>query len=489
MTICKNRATTRIFARTILAATALVLLTSWGSMESQVNAAASSQTLNKPATQTARNTAEKSKAISMVYTTKRELALTFNGLGDAQKMKRLLDDLDTYKIKATFFLPGDKVAKQPALAKEIVARGHEIENNAVRSLDLTKLTYEQMDKEIKASQELIKQKTGIVPRYVRTSLGTYTDDVLRAAAHNGEEAVIGYSLFLHNWEKETDEQKYHYVRKYINRGGIIALDIEENKHLAVSIPLLAKAAADAGYEYVKLDKLIKDGAEKKPLKDIEGYDAAKINPDYGNASYKLVKELDTDEKKVALTFDDWGSDANVTKILDILDKHQVKATFFLRADGTVKNPNLARAMAEAGHDVANHTYSHPTGTEITPEQLQEEVVKAHQIITEAIQQKPAMLFRPPFGAQNEKSLKAIAATGYSTIAMFSVIPSDHDSKNSADDIVNAVLKQTKNGSVILLHMLDDIHTAEALPRIIEELQKQGYRFVKMTEEKNNQQWK
>lgn len=184
-----------------------------------------------------------------------------------------------------------------------------------------------------------------------------------------------------------------------------------------------------------------------------------------------------------------GSDANVTKILDILDKHQVKATFFLRADGTVKNPNLARAMAEAGHDVANHTYSHPTGTEITPEQLQEEVVKAHQIITEAIQQKPAMLFRPPFGAQNEKSLKAIAATGYSTIAMFSVIPSDHDSKNSADDIVNAVLKQTKNGSVILLHMLDDIHTAEALPRIIEELQKQGYRFVKMTEEKNNQQWK
>ena len=67
------------------------------------------------------------------------------------------------------------------------------------------------------------------------------------------------------------------------------------------------------------------------------------------------------------------------------------------------------------------------------------------------------------------------------MALFDVIPSDHDKSKTADDIVKTVLEQTKSGSIILLHMLDDISTVEALPRIIEGLQEQGYTLVKMTE--------
>ncbi|WP_312116949.1 polysaccharide deacetylase family protein [Brevibacillus reuszeri] len=434
-----------------------------------------------PAPKIVRYTGEMSKAVSMVYTAKPELALTFNGLGDEKKLNQLLTDLDTYKIKATFFLPGDKVAKQPQLAKLIVAKGHEIENNAVTGKDLANLSYEQIYQQIKESKEQIVKHTGITPKYVRTWVGTYTDDIRLAAAHNGQEAVIGYSFFLHNWQDETDEQKSKYVRRYINRGGIITLDLDENIHLPISIPLIAKGAANAGYQFVPLQTLIAHGAEKKPLTAIEGYDAAKINPDFSGAKYKAFKRVENAEKKVAITLDDWGSDETVTKILNILDKYHVKSTFFLRADGTVKNPNLARAILEAGHDVANHSYSHPINTQITTEQLQQEIVKAHQIITEAIQQKPTMYYRPPAGAVNEQVLKAIAATGYETVALFDVIPSDHDKSKTADDIVKTVLGQTKSGSIILLHMLDDISTVEALPRIIEGLQEQGYTLVKMTE--------
>lgn len=190
---------------------------------------------------------------------------------------------------------------------------------------------------------------------------------------------------------------------------------------------------------------------------------------------------ETDKKEVAITIDDWGSDYTVTKILDILAKEGVKATFFLRADGTEKNPNLARAMVEAGHDVGNHTYSHPIGTTIPAAQLQEEIVKAHRIITEAIQQKPAMIFRPPAGAYDESTLKAIGATGYHTIAMFDVIPSDHDRSKTAEEIVKTVVDKTQNGSLILLHMLDDTHTIEALPVLIKQLRSKGYTFVKMSE--------
>lgn len=428
-----------------------------------------------------RYTGEKSKAIPFVYTTKRELSLTFNGMTDNETMEKLLDELDKYHLKAAFFLPGIRVAEEPNLAKEIVSRGHEIENNTLNQLDLTKLSYDQIYSEIKLSKDVIEKETGISPRYVRTKTGTYSDDIRLAAAQTGQEAVISSSLFLHNWGKETDAQKMHYVRKYINRGGIIALDTEESKQLVENVSLLARAAADVGYRFVPLQELIAGGQERKPLQQIDGYDAAKINLNDRQASYRYVMKEETDKKQIALSFDDWGTDYTITRILDTLDKYNVKASFFLRADGVEKNPNLARAIAEAGHDVGNHTYSHPVVTQITRAKLQEEIVKAHQIITEAIQQKPTMYFRPPTGVFDESTLGAIGATGYHTIANFDVDPSDYLKSKTADEIVAAALEQTQNGSVILLHMLDDTHTAEALPIVIQKLRSRGYTFVKMTE--------
>lgn len=422
-----------------------------------------------------------SKAISSVYTTKRELALTFNGMADSETTRQLLDELDRHHLKATFFLPGMRVAEEPELAKEIAVRGHEIENNTLNRLDLSRHPYEQVCSEIALGADVIQKKTGIATRYVRTKAGDYSDELRRAAAQSGEEAVIGSSLFLHNWQGETEEQKLHYLRKYINRGGIITLDVEENKQLADNIALLAKLARDVGYQFVPLHTLIQNGKERKPLQQIAGYDAAAINPNAAHAAYRFFTRKETDKKEMALSFDDWGTDYTITKILDTLDKYDVKATFFLRADGVEKNPNLARAIAEAGHDVANHTYSHPVVTKITPQQLQAEIVKAHRIITEAIQEQPVMYFRPPTGVYDEPTLKVISATGYHTITDFDVDPSDYQKSRTTDEIVQAVLDQAHNGSVILLHMLDDIHTVEALPIVIEKLKSRGYRLVKMTE--------
>ena len=434
-----------------------------------------------PAQKIVRYQGEKSKAVSLVYTTKRQLSLTFNGMGDKETMLKLLDELDRYHIQATFFLPGMRVAEEPDIARTILSRGHEIENNTLSRVDLTRLPYEKLYSEIQLANQVIEKETGVVPRYVRTKLGDYNDDIRLATAQNGQAAVISYSLFLHNWQKETEEEKRHYLRKYINRGGIIAIDTEENKQLVGDIPLIAEAAADVGYKFVTLHQLIEQGGERKPLEDIPGYDAAKINAKIDDAAYRLIYRKETNKKEVALSFDDWGTDAAVTKILDILEQKGVRASFFLRADGVERNPNLARAIAEGGHDVANHTYSHPVNTKITPEQLQEEIIKAHRIITEAIQEKPTMYFRPPTGEFDERTLKAVAATGYHTVAIYDVTPSDFVKSNSEDDIVAAIMEQTKNGSVVLLHLLDDIHTVEALPTVIDKLRSKGYTFVRMTD--------
>ncbi|MGO4348313.1 polysaccharide deacetylase family protein [Paenibacillus sp. MCAF9] len=424
---------------------------------------------------------EKSKVIPFVYTTKKELSLTFNGMGDESLMTKLLDELDRYDIKATFFLPGMRVAEEPEIAKEILARGHGIENNTLSRLDLTHLSYEQVFKEINVSNEVIEKELGVKPQYMRTRSGDYNDTVQLAAAQSGLSAVVSYSLNLHEWQQESEQEKADYIRKYVTRGGIIALDTELDGQVLESIPLVAKAAAEVGYKLVPLKELVSSGQERKPLEQIPGFDAARKNLNDNQSSYKLIYNWENKKKVVSLTFDDWGTDYTITKLLDILEKHDVKATFFLRANGVEKNPNLAKAIAEAGHDVANHTYSHPVITKLTPEQLQEEVVKAHQVITEAIQQQPTMLFRPPTGEIDDERARIVAATGYTSIAMYDVTVFDWDSANDADHIVKGVLDQTVDGSVILLHMLDNIHTIEALPDVIEKLKSKGYTFVPMSQ--------
>ncbi|WP_237690929.1 polysaccharide deacetylase family protein [Paenibacillus caui] len=435
----------------------------------------------KPVQKVERYTGEKSIEIPYVYTGRKELALTFNGMGDKETMKALLNELDKYQIKATFFLPGMRVAEEPDLAEEILARGHEIENNTLNQLDMSKLNYEQIYKEIKLTNEVIKRETGTQPQYVRTRSGDYTEDVPLAVAQLGMKAVVSYNINPKDRDMKDAKAIGDYVRRYMSRGGIISLNTDINPEVIPSIKYIAEAANDIGYKLITLDQLVKNGGVRKPLEQIPGYDAAKVNPDYKDAKYKLVYNVETNKKLIALTFDDFGSDKTVTRILDILAEHDVVATFFLRAKGVENNPNLARAMVEGGHDVANHSYSHPVVTSLTPKELQEDIVRAHQVITEAIQEQPVMLFRPPTGVVDDERAKAIAAAGYPVIAMYDVTTLDWDAANSADDIINGVMKQTKQGSVILLHMLDDIHTIEALPTVLDDLKKRGFTFVKMAD--------
>lgn len=434
-----------------------------------------------PAPAVERYEGDKSREISYVYTARKELSLTFNGMGDQKTMTALLDELDAHGVKATFFLPGVRVAEEPDIAKAIAARGHEIENNTLNQLDMSTLDYDGIYKEIQLANEVIERETGVKPRYVRTRSGDYPEDVPLAAAHLGMKAVVSYNINPRDRDMQSAEEIGEYVARYMTRGGIISMNTDINPEVVAAVKYIAQAAEDIGYRLITLDELVENGGERKPLASIPGYDAAKINPDYHDAAYELVYKARTDRKEVALTFDDFGSDKTVTQILDILEEHDVQVTFFLRAKGVEDNPNLARAMLEGGHDVANHTYSHPVVTTLTPEELQEDVVKAHQVITEAIQEQPVMLFRPPTGVIDDLRAKAIAATGYPIMAMYDVTTLDWDTSNTANDIVNGIMTKTEEGSVILLHMLDGLHTIEALPRVLTGLKDKGYTFVKMAD--------
>lgn len=425
---------------------------------------------------------EEAPFVASVYTTERQFALTFNGLAERAELQDILDELDKLGMKATFFVPGMRVAEEPDLVEEIIKRGHELENNTLTRSDPSKLTYTEVYKEIHLSKSVIEQHTDHQSAYVRTRTGDDLKTVRQAAAQSGIEAVIGYSLNLKDSHLDNElQQNSHYMRLYMTRGGIIDIDLERNDRALEMLPLIAASATEVGYRSVTLSVLMEGALPRRPAEEIVGYDLARINTQFEDAEYELVYAGEPDDKRVSITIDDWGTDYTVTRILDILKQYDVPVTFFLRANGVANNPSLGRAILEEGHEIANHTYTHPVLTELSADRLQEEIVTAHRVLTEAIQQAPVMLFRPPTGAIDDRSARIVAATGYRTIAMYDVTVLDWKVENDADTIVQGVMEQTVNGSVILLHMLDDIHTIEALPRIIEVLRDRGHSFAIMSD--------
>ncbi|MEK5067042.1 polysaccharide deacetylase family protein [Sporosarcina sp. FSL K6-1508] len=430
----------------------------------------------------ARYTGKMRDVFSYVYTTRKELALTFNGMGDMETISELLDALDRHhEIKATFFLPGIRVAEEPKIAKMILARGHEIESNTLNQLDLSDMSYEQVYKEIQLSNEVIERETGVSPRYLRTKSGDYTNDIRLIAAQLGMDAVIHYSINPKDRDMKDAKSIGDYVKRYITRGAIISLNTDINPEVVASIEYISKAAEEINYTFVPLHELIANGSERKPLNEIAGFDAIKIDMNYHQKVPNLFHKATTDEKVIALTFDDWASDKTVTEILAILAEYEVKSTFFLIGKGVEKNPNLARAIFEEGHEVASHSYSHQVVMTMTPQEMQEDLVKSHEVLTEAIQQQPTLLFRPATGAIDEETAKIVAAVGYPAVGLYDLTSFDWNVSNQAEDIVQRVMSRKKPGSVIVLHILDETHTIEALPLLIEGLKREGYSFLKMSE--------
>ncbi|GIQ69804.1 polysaccharide deacetylase family protein [Xylanibacillus composti] len=483
----KNLFTSRksaLAALAVIVGLALLVWTSWmllGKREKPPLEFDSANSLSQDEEQAVVLTEELGLAVDDVYTSRKRVALTFNGMADLDTMTRLLQELDKHQMRATFFLPGMRVAEEPDVVGMIAEAGHEIANNTLDQLDMSSWSAEQIVEDLQLTNELIERETGLSPRYVRTRSGDYTDEMRRAAKALGMEAVIGASINPRDRDGQSAAEIGAYVDRFLHRGAVILLNTHLNPEIVDAIGHIAEAVERQGFVAVPLGELMGEGTVRKALEEIPGHDAAQLNLDYANTDYLYITSLPNGENKIALTFDDWGSEKTINHILETLASYNVKSTFFLVGDGVERNPNLARAILDEGHEIANHTHSHKVVTTLSPEELQEDVVKAHRVLTEALQEQPLMLFRPPTGEIDENASRIIAATGYRTIVNYDVTALDWDVNNRAEDIVSTILERTVDGSIILLHLHDHIHTPEALPDVIEGLQDRGFTFVKVTE--------
>lgn len=187
--------------------------------------------------------------------------------------------------------------------------------------------------------------------------------------------------------------------------------------------------------------------------------------------------VDTKEKKVAISFDaSWGAE-RTQQILDTLKEYEIKTTFFLTGFWVEDYPEYVKLIAEEGHELGNHTFSHPHLNSLTSEQIREELQKLEQIIKETSGQKPT-LFRPPFGEYNNEVIRVADELGYKTI-QWSIDSLDWQNL-SKEELTNRVTSRAHKGAIILFHN-NGLYTADALPGIIDYFHKHGYQIVPISE--------
>lgn len=485
-------------------------------------------------------------------TTAQKVVLTFGGLTRKESVEDILDHLDRMGVKATFFVTELELRKYTDTVREIAARGHELGLGLRTGTDGD---FYETCAQIERLQKNMQRLLGVRPVIARQVFGTEIPTVNEAASAMGIELLGQTVNMVQTKDKEAkkvEDISDHLFGKFIlamGRGQIIygRLDFLDNPTLtgdllewikknkvdsATYATLLdspeANAENDSAYSMGAVREVLGDEAhrwtypvpEEKVLFSLRGRETKK-NQNGSLFSHEFAKRYigaptvtDTDrirgfseaemeqmdhtgivkdvrDNTIFLTFDDWGTDASINHLLYVLRKHHVKGTFFIITWNVKNNPNLLRAIAEDGHDIASHTNRHRpmvwqtanyggNMTPMTEEEYAEDVRLSYEELQKTVGDvmvdgKPVLThyFRPPTLAISKSGIKSIMDAG------FSYIVSGYESTDdyaipSLQAMIGAIFHgiydekgNVRKGSILIMHMTDKAqYTAESLDYIL-----------------------
>ena len=526
------------------------------------------------------NDGKKAKEYRTIYTTEQALSYTFYGIENMEVLEQVLDNLDILQAKGTFYITKKDMANHPSTVKWIAERGHEIGISLLESQDRD---YDSIVNDILWIQKEVNQLTEQMPTLVRYPYDMKLNDEILEAVSSANGTVVWQDISIAsskvgvngNLEEVMDnafgEGNYTARRGYIiyyrmdyykdptiipdamlriakERIDTIAYDdgIKNNGSIYRIQSVGSIMKGDKTYHYPLAEKNIlprvKDVIYPGHLLDytaLEKYNLVKSryigNPDVSKPNVlpgftiEELEEIDktgifTDDKVLFLTFDDWASDQSINQLLYVLDKYNVKGNFFIRTNYIQNNPNILRAIAEAGHDVGSHTDNHlsfaitenkegeddtssiyysPNEEEIEERKrdLQISYSKLQEVVGDiSINDRPALttMFRPPTLAMSRVGMEAILDMGFSYIVSGDFSTHDYEDTDPeilADKIINGILtgsgeiRTIQNGSILVMHMSDFRQsplsspniTAKALDIAIPALQSEGYRFARLSD--------
>lgn len=282
---------------------------------------------------------------------------------------------------------------------------------------------------------------------------------------NKEVVSLNYDIsypFFSNDDIDNYISSYLNYDSYIDGNVIIDYDIYDNDNLYYL----------TFYKYFWNDNMVSDGSDSFVI-DTSNNSVSRINKT--NYEYDVVinRKIDKSKKMIALTFDD-GPNYNTSKVIDVLNKYDIKATFFVLGSRAINNKDILKKMADSGMEIGNHTYNHLLLTKYDENKIRSEIEDTSEVIYSATKKKPKLL-RPSYGSVNNK-IKKVANM---PIIIWDIDTLDwkyHNSKRITSRVVNKV----RDGDIILMH---DIYSASlnALSNIIPILQDNGYEFVTIDE--------
>ena len=177
------------------------------------------------------------------------------------------------------------------------------------------------------------------------------------------------------------------------------------------------------------------------------------------------------EKKVYLTFDDGPIPEATPKVLDVLDRYGIKATFFMVGDNAGRHPELVEEVRRRGHAIGNHTMHHLQGSQVTTRRYLRDVEEADALLG-------SRLFRPPHGWLRWR--QAAALRRKYRLVMYDLVTRDYSRRLTPEQVLANVKRYARPGSIIVFHdSLKSLPRFEALPKAIEWLIAEGYEFAKI----------
>lgn len=485
--------------------------------------------------------------IKVLPTIEPALSYTFGGLANEVVVNDVLRRLNTLGIKATFFVAEIEMKRYPQTLRKIIAQGHEI-GIAIRPKEGE--TFDETRSIIAHSQKMLQDQFGVTTNLVKQPWGAVTETT-KEAVLAAQCKLIGQSVNVvqskHQNYTSADQVMAEIFGKSVSslsRGQIVhfRMDFYTNEQLLGSLLEVIKQRKIDNIAYATFydnpaNNLANDSQYMiKPVGEILNHqellyhypaspanipirlrnDGAMVHIDKHNFLEEVskryighedvdsedrmigfskmdVRRLDktgyihTDENVIFLTFDDWGTDAAINKILYVLRKHGVHGTFFVITNNVLHNPNLLRTIAAQGHAIGSHSNLHKpmavrdpiTGKQVrtqSKEEYVQDLATAYQRLRDVtgdviIDGKPALtrFFRPPTLAVSKMGFEAIFETGYEYVISGSFSTEDYQAKSVPDlvkrikDGVYAKNGAVKKGAILVMHMGDtSAYTATAL---------------------------
>ena len=276
---------------------------------------------------------------------------------------------------------------------------------------------------------------------------------------------------------ESDDADEHILDNFLLTDRGVEITLNRGDYLA-----MAEGTKSYFFEYPEIRELLRDSFVGKPKEEEKEEDTADTTEDKPEDITPVVpddgaqQKIDPSKPMVALTFDD-GPSTHTDRLLDIFKKNGGKGTFFVVGYMIEGKEDTLKRIAKEGHEIGNHSWNHKQLTTLDEQGITDQIMKTRAKIYEATG-IDCHIMRPPYGAFND-AVKAVAAKLGVPFINWSVDTVDWKTKN-ADAVYNEVMKNVKDGSIILCH---DLHktTVDAMERVIPKLIEEGYQLVTVSE--------